>query len=153
MKYTGQEIIEIAVRIEQNGQAFYSSAAQMIKEPNDIRNLFLDLAEKEVSHVGAFQHLAEKFEAENFEFTMDESSDYVNHLADTHIFGIKEAGIMLARAVKTTKEALEIALRFENDSITFYEELYKRADTGARKLIQEIIEEEKSHAALIRSFL
>lgn len=153
MQYSGQEIIDIAVRIEENGYAFYKTAADMIKEHNDIRNLFLDLAEMEVHHVDVFQELASAFEAESQEYKQDEAADYISHLAGTHIFGIQEAGVLLAKAVKTPKEALEIALRFETDSVTFYEELYKRAESDAKKLIQKIIDEEKGHVALIRKFL
>ncbi len=153
MHYSGQEIIEIAVRIEENGYAFYKTAAGMIKEHNDIRDLFLDLAEKEVGHIAYFKKIADHFEAEKFEFNKSEEEDYINHLAGTHIFGIEEAGVLLANAVKTPMEALEIALRFENDSVTFYEELFKRTESDAKQVIRQIIEEEKGHAALIREFL
>ena len=62
MYYSGQEIVEIAVRIEENGNEFYTAAAEMIKESNDIKGLFIDLAEKEILHISIFQKLAEKFE-------------------------------------------------------------------------------------------
>jgi rubrerythrin len=153
MYYTGQEIIEIAVRIEENGFAFYTTAAQILKGPNDIKNLFLDLAEKEVHHTNVFQKLAEKFEGEKFEFNKDESSDYIAFLADSHLFGKKDAGAEMAKTIKTPKEALEIAFKFENDSVAFYEALFKRTESDAKKLILKIINEEKSHAAEIKRFM
>ena len=153
MYYSGLEIIEIAIRIEENGYAFYETAAKMITETNDHKALFLDLAEKEMIHIAIFQKLASKFESEEFEFNLEDESDYVNHLADTHIFGKKDAGLDLARKIKTPKEALEIALKFENESVSFYTELLKRTHTEARGLIQQIIDEEKEHAAEIMQFL
>ena len=153
MYYSGQEIVEIAVRIEENGFAFYSAAAELIRESVDVKNLFLDLAEMEVHHTDVFQKLADDFEAEKFEFNKEESSDYINHLADSHIFGKKDAGAALAKTIKTPKQALEIAFKFENDSVAFYEELYKRTESDSRELIQRIIEEEKSHAAMISKFM
>ncbi len=153
MYYSGLEIIEIAVRIEENGYAFYNAAAGMIPEQNDNKALFLDLAEKEMVHIAIFQKLASKFEAEQFEFNPDDESDYVNHLADTHIFGKKDAGATLAKTIKTPHDALEIALRFENESVAFYSELLKRTQTDAKKLIQQIIDEEKEHAAEISQFI
>ena len=51
MYYTGNEIVEIAVRIEENGYAFYTNAAEMVGKENDIKSLFIDLAEKEVLHM------------------------------------------------------------------------------------------------------
>lgn len=153
MFYSGHEIVEIAVRIEENGHAFYTAAAEMAGGTSDTRSLFLDLAEKEVMHIAVFQKLADKFEAEDFDFNQDEASGYISHLADQHIFGKPDAGSELAKTVKTPKEALEIAYKFENDSVSFYTEMEKRAKTDAKKLIRQIIEEEMEHAAEIRQFM
>jgi rubrerythrin len=153
MYYSGLEIIEIAIRIEENGQEFYTAAAEMIRESPDVKGLFYDLAEKEITHIAIFQKLADKFESESFEFNREESSDYIGHLADTHIFGRKDAGTELAKTVSTPQQALEIAYKFENDSVIFYEELLKRASTDAKKLIVQIIDEEKEHATDIKRFM
>ncbi|MFC2102112.1 ferritin family protein [Bacteroidota bacterium] len=153
MYYSGHEIIEIAVRIEENGNEFYLAAAETIKGDNDIKALLLDLAEKELMHIAIFQNLEEKFEAESFEFKSDEASDYISHLAEQHIFGKVGAGVELAKTVSTPKEALAIAFKFENDSVEFYTELEKRTESDAKKLIHQIIEEEKEHAAEIERFM
>jgi rubrerythrin len=153
MYYSGLEIIEIAIRIEENGEEFYKAAAEMVKESNDVKGLFLDLAEKEITHIAIFQKLADKFEAETFEFNKEESSDYIGHLAETHIFGKKDAGTELAKTISTPKQALGIAYQFENESVTFYEELLKKASFDAKKLILKIIDEEKEHAAEIKQFM
>ena len=153
MYYSGLEIIEIAIRIEENGQEFYTAAAKMIKESTDVKGLFYDLAEKELTHIAIFQKLADKFEPESFEFSKDEASDYIGHLADTHIFGRKDSGTELAKTISTPQQALEIAYKFENDSVVFYEELLKRTSSDAKKLIFRIIEEEKEHAAEIKRFM
>ena len=153
MYFSGEEIIEIAVRIEENGYAFYTDAAEALKTDTDIKSLLLDLAEKELLHIAIFQKMAQKFEAEKFEFNADEASDYINYLAGQHIFGKVGAGVELAKTVKTPKEALEIGLKFENDSVIFYTELEKRTESEAKRLIRQVIEEEKEHAAEIEEFL
>ena len=153
MYYSGQEIIDIAVRIEENGHEFYTKAAEMITENNDKKSLFLDLAEKEVMHIAIFQKLADKFDSESFDFQADDASDYVNHLANTHIFGKPDSGKELAQKIQTPKEALEIAFKFENDSVEFYMELLKFARSDSKKLVQQIIEEELEHAAEIKRFM
>jgi rubrerythrin len=153
MYYTGQEIIEIAVRIEENGNAFYTAAAEMTGADTDTRGLFLDLAEKEVMHIAIFQKLAEKFNPEDFEFNQDEASAYINHLADQHIFGKPDSGKELAKSVTSSRQALEIAYKFENDSVAFYTELEKKVKSDSRKLVRQIIEEEMEHAADIKRFL
>jgi rubrerythrin len=153
MYYSGLEIIEIAVRIEENGEEFYTAAADKIGENNDVKGLFLDLAQKELTHIAIFQKLADKFEPETFEFNEEESAGYIGHLADTHIFGRKDAGAELAKTVATSQQGLEIAYKFENDSVVFYQELLKRASGNAKKLILQIIDEEKEHAAEIKKFM
>ncbi len=153
MYYSGIEIIEIAIRIEENGQEFYAAAAEMVKANNDIRGLFHDLADKEITHIAIFQNMADKFDSETFEFKKEESSGYISHFADTHIFGKKDAGTELAKTVSTPLHALEIAYKFENDSVVFYEELLKRTSTDAKNLILQIMEEEKEHAAEIKRFM
>jgi rubrerythrin len=153
MYYSGLEIIEIAVRIEENGYDFYTAAAEMSKGSNDLKGLFFDLADKELTHIAIFQKLADTFEAEKFEFDKDEASDYIGHLADSHLFGKKDSGVELAKTVTSPQQALEIAFKFENDSVEFYQELLKRTESDAKKLILQVIEEEKEHAAEIKKFL
>ena len=153
MYYSGQEIVEIAVRIEENGNEFYTTAAEMIEESTDIKGLFYDLAEKEILHISIFQKLAEKFDNESFDFGTEDATEYINHLAGTNIFGKPDSGKNLALSLKTPHEALEVAYKFENDSVAFYTELLKYTHTDSRRLVQQIIEEEKEHAADIRKFL
>lgn len=153
MYYTGNEIVEIAVRIEENGYAFYTNAGEMVGKENDIKSLFLDLADKEIQHMAIFQKLLEKYEPEDYALSNEDASGYISHLAESHIFGKPDAGVKLAKTVKSPKEALEIALKFENDSVAFYTELAARAKADSKKLIRQIIEEEKEHAAEIKKFL
>jgi len=153
MYYSGLEIIEIAVRIEENGEEFYTAAAKIFKEKTDVKGLFLDLAEKELTHIAIFQKMADKFEPESFEFNKEKSADYIGHLAETHIFGRKDAGAELAKKVTTPQQGLEIAYKFENDSVIFYQELLKKSSGNSKKLIFQIIEEEKEHAAEIKKFM
>ena len=153
MYYSGQEIVAIAVRIEENGNEFYTTAAEMIKDSNDIRGLFFDLAEKEILHISIFQKLAESFDNDGFDFENQDATDYINHLAETHIFGTPDSGKKLAQSLKTPREGLEAAFKFENDSVAFYTELLKYTRSDSKKLVQQIIEEEKGHAAEIKSFL
>jgi len=153
MYYSGLEIVEIAVRIEENGHAFYTAAADMFRKSNETKGLFLDLAAKELVHIAIFQRLSLKFEPENYDFNEEEASGYITNLADTHIFGKQNAGFDLAKKIKSPKEALEAAFKFENDSVDFYTELAKRTHSDSKRLILRIIEEEKEHAAEIKSFL
>jgi rubrerythrin len=153
MYYTGQEIVDIAVKIEENGNEFYLIAAKQVSGDNDIKALFLDLAEKEILHISIFQKLSEKFDAESFDFGNEDATDYINHLASSHIFGKPDSGKILGQKIRTPREGLETAYKFENDSIAFYTELLRYTRSDSRRLVQQIIDEEKEHAADIKKFL
>lgn len=153
MLYSGYEIVEIAVRIEENGFAFYTEGAQAITDNQKIKNLFTDLAKKETHHVAVFRNLLSKWESESLEFSAEEFDSYLQHVANTHIFHKKDSGIAMAKTIKNAKHALEIAYKFETDSVEFYTEMLKRTESDAVQLIKRIIDEEKEHAREIKSYM
>ena len=131
----------------------YIAAAEMIREPNDTKNLFLDLAEKETMHIAVFQKLLEKYEPEDYDISQEDASAYIQNLADGHIFGKPDAGVKLAKQLKSAKEALGIAFKFENDSMAFYTELEKRAKSDSKSTHPPDHRRRKDHAADIKKFL
>lgn len=153
MYYSGEEIIEIAVRIEENGNIFYTEAALAIGDSKTVKKLFLELAQKEISHIATFQNIADHFQPESFEFSKEDAEDYINHLADNHIFSKKDSGSNMAKKVHNAKEALDIAYKFEIDSVNFYTELLAKTKSDSKKVILQIIEEEKEHAAEIKEYM
>jgi len=104
-------------------------------------------------HTASFQKIFEKFEPEDYEQAEEDFSAYIRNLADKHIFGKPEAGVTLAKTLKSPKEALQVAFQFENDSVAFYKELYSKTKSDSKKLIKQIIAEEEAHAARIKRFL
>lgn len=152
MYYSGLEIIEMALRVEENGYKFYTEA-QKITDDLEIKALFLNLAAMEVNHVSAFKKMLENYEPENFEFNKDESEEYINFLADSHIFSKKNAGIDKLNSLKSGKDALEMAFKFEIDSIAFYKEISGYAQKEALPVIERLIEEEKQHAKAIKKLM
>ncbi|MCK9618098.1 MAG: ferritin family protein [Lentimicrobiaceae bacterium] len=153
MYYSGEEIIEIAIRIEENGHIFYTTASEAINDNDTVKKLFGELAAKEISHIATFQNIAEHFEPENFEFSKDDAADYINHLADNHIFSRSNAGSEMAKKVHNSKEALDIAYKFEINSVNFYTELLEKTRSDSKKVIRQIIEEEKEHASELKEYM
>jgi len=152
MYYSGNEIVEISISIEENGYAFYTEAAKNVEE-QEMKNLFLDLASKEISHIGAFQKIGEVFKDQYIIDAPEDAELYIQNLADKHIFKNKNAGIEKAKGLKNADEILRIALQFELESIDFYSSMLDRVSGNAKRIIQNIIEEEKEHASEIRSHI
>jgi rubrerythrin len=66
-------------------------------------------------------------------------------LASEHIFTQKDKGGEAARAIKTDMEAIEKGIRFEEDSIVFYEGIKKAVPEYDQKIVDELIVQEQKH--------
>jgi rubrerythrin len=139
------EVIQFAIRIEENGEAFYRQMAEKIKT-KDIKDLFNRLANEEVSHRDIFQHMVSKIEQyEPMETYPGEYFAYLRAYADGHVFTKEKKGQLMARKIKTAKEALEFAIRAEIDSILYYMEAKNLVPEDQKGIIDKVIEEERKH--------
>lgn len=145
--FNANEIFEMAVQIEVNGQKFYNNAAASISDA-DAKAFLTELAKMEVDHENTFKAMQKELaEAEKTSTTFDPAGDaalYLKALADTRVFYEKE--------IDTTsmKEILKAAITAEKDSIVFY--------LGMKELVPEkygkdkldaIIKEEMGHIRLL----
>ena len=153
MYYSAQEIAEIAIRIEENGHVFYLEAAVAISENENVKKLFLSLAQKELSHISAFKHLLSMVETEHLEFDVESAGGYLQHQADTHIFQKVNSGKVLAASIIDAEHAIKIAYQFELESVEFYTALLGRVQSNAKMMVSHIIEEERQHAKELEAFL
>ena len=53
IKFNADEIFEIAIQIEKNGEKFYRKAAEAVSD-EDARQTFIELADMEVAHIKTF---------------------------------------------------------------------------------------------------
>jgi len=153
MYYSGHEIIQIALRVEENGHTFYTEGAKKITDNENVKTLFLDLAKKEIKHIQVFKKLDEHFQEESPTIDMNGTDEYMQHVADSHIFQKKDSGNEMASQIISAKQALEIAFKFENESVEFYTQMLSRVHAKSKPLIEMIIVEEEQHAAEIKRFL
>ncbi|MFW6151540.1 MAG: ferritin-like domain-containing protein [Verrucomicrobiota bacterium] len=152
-KYNIDEIFEIAIKIEENGAAFYRKAASL-QEDDETAGVLRDLAGMEEDHKANFQNMRA---AANTEATVEtefdpylESLTYLNATADAH----GGEGSVSQTAALTGNESLEDILQtgigLEKESILFYMGIRDNmaAGTDIGKL-NEIISEEKNHLATL----
>lgn len=135
------DLVSIAAQIEANGQVFYSDLAQIQQNP-ELKEFFTRLAEQERTHQQIFKALAQKVEqsVSISNWIEDEVSGYLKSFAQVSIFPAMEK----AKQNLTLRQAFDIAINVEKDSIIFYSELLKYAG-DERKSIEIIINEEKKH--------
>ncbi|MBI5887159.1 MAG: ferritin family protein [Deltaproteobacteria bacterium] len=146
--FTGREILEVALRIEENGVKFYTDASKAFKNANIVK-IFQDLAKEEAVHIKVFRELIKLVpESGPFgEYTpyMEEASDYLNALANSEVFTRPEEGAKLPLTVRSEKDAVEYAIQMEKESLLFYLEMKNMIREKDKAVIDNLIEQEKNH--------
>jgi rubrerythrin len=151
--FNANEIFEIGVQIESNGQKFYETIA---KNTFDLsaQKIFLDLAKWESQHIELFkklrQGLPDPAKREDLFDPNHELNLYLKATADSHVFIRNKDISELASKCKTPIEALELAVTFEKDSVVFYTTMKKLVPEHLGKgEIDTLIDEEISHIFML----
>ncbi|MBL7129945.1 MAG: ferritin family protein [Candidatus Omnitrophica bacterium] len=143
--FTGSEIVGIGIQIEKNGRDYYNILFERSKNQK-AKDVFKFLAGEEERHIAVFQKILEKVEKyEPTETYPGEYSSYMNTLADEYVFAQKDKGSQIAKNTKDDKEAVDLGIRFEKDSIIFYEGMKKVSQEHEHKIIEKLIEQEQNH--------
>jgi rubrerythrin len=139
------ELLEFAVQIEKNGEAYYRAAANKTKN-SKLKDIFMYLAEQEVEHKNIYEKMLKSVESyEPKEMYPEEYFQYLRAYADNHIFVKKEEIEKKAVEAKSDVEAIGLALGFEKDSILYYLEIKNFVPDGEKNIVDKIIEEEHKH--------
>ncbi|MGO9567760.1 MAG: ferritin-like domain-containing protein [Desulfomonilaceae bacterium] len=148
---TADDAFAMAVRIEENGNAFYAGAAEMTKNP-EVKKLFEDLALMEASHIKIFRTLRSQLPDSASEAVWDPeglAESYLEASADSHVFTVEAATDRL-KTVKTAVEALDMALLFEKDSLAFFLGIKEiLPDLNGRDEIDKLIKSEMLHIRML----
>jgi len=143
--FSGGELINIAIGIERNGLAFYKS---LLKGEKDVmaRGAYKYLADMEQQHLKTFQGMLNAVgEYGHPEIYTEEYDLYLKALIDSAVFTDDQAAREMAENVRSSAEAIQIALGAEKDSILFYYEMRNLVRERDQETVDKIIEEEKSH--------
>ena len=150
--YSADEIVDIAVRIEENGQKFYSACAESTSDAN-LKKVFNHLADQEEKHKSTFEKLREKmadYKLDSATYT-DEVDLYIKALADSQVFSPGTDVVRLAKETGDVLSLLSLAIGAEKDSILFYGEMLELTEDAQRKTISAIVREEQSHVVELTS--
>lgn len=153
---TADDVFAMAVRIEENGHAFYTGAAQKAGDPA-VKNLFEELAEMEAGHVVAFKALRSElpgcFPADAVWDPEGLGESYLQATADTHIFTMKAASDRIA-GIETAMDALQMALQFEKDSVAFFLGMKEiLPDAKGKVEIDKLIKAEMEHIRMLNGVM
>ena len=139
------EIVEIGIRIEKNGRDFYNTLVGQSKNQEAV-GIFKFLAGEEEKHISVFRKLLDSLASyEPPEAYPGESAAYMNALAGEYVFTQDNKGQEAAKKINTDLQAVEMAIGFEKDSIIFYEGARQFLPEYDLKIVEALIDQEKSH--------
>jgi rubrerythrin len=143
--FSASDIVEVAIRIEENGVNFYKFAEQIAKK-EDEKKLFAHLAQAEVAHKIIFEKLFAGMEKSSAPESYEgEFGEYLRSYVDNNLIFSKEVMDKQLAKVTNTSEALDFAIQRELDSILYYHEIKKMVPAAQHDALEKIIEEERSH--------
>lgn len=143
--FAGSEVVELGIQIEKNGKDFYDTLA-MRSRNKSVQETFKYLKKEEERHITVFQRLLDKVgQYEPTQSYPGEYFAYMNALASEYVFTQKNKGKEIAKRIKADKEAVDMGIGFEKDSILFYEGMKKMVPEYDLKIIEELITQEQNH--------
>jgi len=138
-----KDVLNIAVKIEENGERFYREAAKRSKS-EEVKRLFEFLANDEVKHKETFSKMVRDFKVNDSEMT-EEYQNYLKAYSDRLVFD--DSGNEAVNEMKELDQvwAINFAIQRELDSVLYYYELKNIVAKSEHPLIDRIIDEERSH--------
>lgn len=146
--FSVNEIIEMAVQIEQSGYAFYNQSLKNENISQAAIDLLTLLRDQEVKHEKFFLNLRNQEDLFDLEMAQDWEliSSYIKMITDSRLFSDENSAIKLATTSQSEKEIVNHAISFEKDTLLFFHTIKDHIKQNkAKDIVQEIIQEEITH--------
>ena len=146
-----QEILDLAIRLENNGESVYRHAVDEVSEP-ELVSLLRWMADEELQHARWFSELKRKFKTHSVELFMAEMSrevfaDFLGEKSFSH------QDVDFSK-IDRVSDLVAVFIEFEKDTILFYETLKPFIeDNDTLNNLEKIIAEENKHIAQLHQFL
>jgi rubrerythrin len=155
--FNANEVFKVAVKIEENGAAFYRKAAQ--QQSDDANREFLEkMAAMEDTHKASFLKMSDDITvAEKTELVFDpqnEAAAYLAAMADTHGGEGSPSAADALTGSETMEEIIKTAIGLEKESILFYLGIKDMVPPKyGQSKVDDIIDEERKHVIQLSSLL
>jgi rubrerythrin len=151
LKYSGPEVMEMAVATERGGKLFYEQVARKTAS-NELRRLFSFLGDEESRHIAVFQDIARTIRErpEELAYNWEEAVPYLDAIVESRYFLGGDKALALAEAATTPQEAVQHALGFEKETLLFYTEMLNMVAAGTRPAVERLVAEEKTHVVRLK---
>ena len=143
--FSGEEIVDIALRIEANGLAFYRAALTRVKDPS-VKAAYQHLAVEEERHAREFGRLlAAQADVPKSPGAAQEVYEYLSALTDSRIFVDEASARAGALGVSDDAETVEMGMRMESETILFFTEVRDLVRRDDQEVLDSILIEERDH--------
>jgi rubrerythrin len=151
--FTDRDLVAMAIQMEENGQAFYTKAADKVADQRT-KDLLRRLARDEAEHHATFEvMLSSVTGAEPPESYEGEHQAYVKAHLESQVFFKARMDQLLGRAAVSERDALQLGLDSEKDSILFYSEMKSFVSASDHPVVDRIIAEERKHFSTLVELL
>ena len=149
--FTAQDILDIAIRLEKNGEKTYRDARLLISDER-LKTLLAWIAQEEHDHARWFGELKNRLtQGEDHHLMAELSRALVEDVVQGQAFSLQEVNF---ETIDSPDKMLRTFIGFEDDTIAFYEVLKTFIDkTAIAAQLEQIILEEKKHMATFREML
>jgi len=149
--FTANEILDMAIKLEKNGEAVYRGAIAKVNKP-EIISLLEWMAAEEMKHAGFFLELKFNLETKQVNpFVEEMSRELFEDLLGNQNFSLKEVDFS---SIENTDELIAVFIEFEKDSVIFYKVLEPFVeDPVALQHLKKIIDEEYLHIKKLQKFI
>lgn len=149
--FSASELLDMAIKLEKNGEAVYRDAIEKVSKP-ELTSLLEWMADEEVKHATFFSELKLKLTSESRNPFMEEMSrELFDDLLGDKNFSLKEVDFS---SLDTAEDLIEVFIEFEKDSVIFYKILEPFVeDAVAREQLKQIIEEENLHIRHLQQYI
>jgi rubrerythrin len=139
------EILDLAIRLEKNGESVYRNAIDKVFKP-DLTSLLVWMADEEVKHAKWFSDLKQKLETDSINPFMEEMGrEIFTDMLGEKSFSHQEVDFS---KIDQVHDLIAIFIEFEQDTVLFYDTLKPFIeDNETLKHLEKIIAEESNHEA------
>ena len=157
IRFTADEILAIAEKIEENGIVFYAAAAEKVSASN-LAELLKKLSQWETAHAKIFAAMRKELtEKEKEPITYDPNNEaalYLQAVADGTVFKLDEDPWVALGPNPTPESIINVALGREKDSVVYYTGVKEIVPASlGKERIDEIISEELGHIRQLNNTL
>lgn len=147
-KFSGAEVIQLAISMEEEGVSFYEKYAAMADV--ELKAILLGMAEDERQHAKIFKEMYNELEVKEVEeeyLFNDSVQDFFASYAKSEGFNRPQTPI------DSVRDAIKVGAETEKVTIDYYKSLLEFANEDVTKVLVRLIEEEEKHKKRLEELL